>query len=113
MGTKKTWLSRPSDNFLVGLYHWNPNGATPLHDHGDYSTAYYKVIGENSLTNVVYEKTLSDVPGKFDVTFQREEDITPWKAIAVMPWKQAHIVANRCEEDITPWKAIAVMPWKQ
>jgi len=98
-GYQKTWLSRPSDPFLVGLYHWLPGGATPLHDHGDYATAYYKVVGDNSLTNIVYEKHLSDEPGKFDVSFMREEDITPWKAVAVLPWKQAHIVANRADQD--------------
>jgi len=98
-GYQKTWLSRPNDKFLVGLYHWTPGGATPLHDHGDYATAYYKVVGEKSLTNVVYEKLLSDEPGKFDVKFVFEEDITPWHAVAVLPWKQAHIVANRNPED--------------
>jgi len=98
-GYEKAWLTRPNDPFLVGLYRWQPGGATPLHDHGDTATAYYKIIGDVPLKNIVYSKGLAEEPGKFNVRYMYENEITPWKAIAILPWRQAHIVRNDSKDD--------------
>merc|ERR1719336_2511364 len=92
-GYSKAWLTRPNDPFLVGLYRWPPGSTTTIHDHGNYATVYYKVLGEVPLTNIVYAKVPQ--PGeKYGLRSLRTESIVPWRAIAILPFYEAHRVTN-------------------
>lgn len=98
-GYCKTWLTRHNDPFLVGLYHWKPGSATPIHDHGDFSTAFYKTLKGGNLTNIVYKKVLS-ANGAIGIKEKRKETLGDEKAVAILPNTEAHIVRNDTGRDV-------------
>jgi len=99
-GYSKVFLGTPEDDFNLGVYCWQPDAKTILHDHGDNALAFYHVVGEQSiLYNHLYCKQCVDnlddgePMANCKISYWRSDTLKT-KETAVLETDEAHIVGN-------------------
>lgn len=92
-GYGKTWLNGKGDNFMLGVYGWHPNAATPCHEHGGYTHAFYHTL-KGQFTNEVYQ-----IEGSYpyELVPSRKEVLLPGQTGYLSP-DEAHVVRNAGDE---------------